>query len=300
MTTDSATESVARHLVGRHLRTRRERAGLSLREASRRIGAAQSQVSRVENGEAPVRVEDIELACRVYGVTDLDEIRALMDLARETRQSRAKNWLSSYADVVSDNFALFIGLEASASALSWYEIDYIPGLLQTRDYAHHLMQAARLTGNEVDPRQLERRLEIRMNRQLILDRESGAPELKVVLSEAVLLRGIGGAQTMAGQLEHLLDMAKRPGIGIRVMPLEREHAGLATGPFCLLDFPPRGPLIEPSIVYVDGHLGFFWSDKAADVELHRTAGRNLWEAALSEQESADFIAQRTQALRDRA
>jgi transcriptional regulator with XRE-family HTH domain len=299
MTTETATGSAApRYLLGRHLRAFRECAGLSLREASRRLEMGQSQVSRVENGEAPVRASDIELACQVYGVTDPDQIRALMDLARDTRQPRAKNWLSSYADVVSENFVLFVGLEAAASSLAWYETDYVAGLLQTRDYAYDLMRAERLTGKELDPDLLERRLEIRLNRQRILERESGAPELAVVLSEAALLRVIGGAQTMADQLSHLLEMAKRPGLEIRVMPLDREHAGLATGQFSLLDFPSRGPLNEPSGVYVDGYLGFFWADKPAEVDLYRTAWRNLWETALSERQSADFIKQRLKEMRD--
>lgn len=294
MTTDSAIGSAAsRYLLGRRMRTLREHAGLSLREASRRLDVAQSQISRMENGEAPVQAADLKLACEVYDVTDADQIRALTDLASATRRSKAaKNWLSSYADVMSDNFALFVELEAAASALTWYEADYVPGLLQTRDYAYNLMRAERLTGAELDPDALTRRVEIRLNRQRILDRESGAPEFSVVLSETVLRRRIGGPAVMAGQLRHLVEMAKRPGIEIQVMPIEREHAGLATGPFCLLDFPPSGPLIEPSLIYVDGHLGFFWSDKAEEVALHRTARANLRETALDPRRSAEFIEQK--------
>jgi transcriptional regulator with XRE-family HTH domain len=198
------------YLLGRHLNRFREGAGLSLRDASRKLEMVQSQVSRVENGGAPVRGEDVELACKVYGVTDTDLVRALMDLAKDTRQSRAKNWLSSYADVVSDNFALYVGLESAASALAWYEAEFVPGLLQTREYARSVMELERFTGKPLAADWLERRLEFRLRRQQLLTRDSGAPELTVVVGEAALRRGIGGSDTMAGQLAHLLEVAQRP------------------------------------------------------------------------------------------
>lgn len=299
MTTEPATGSaVSRYLLGRHLTRFREGAGLSLREASRKLDMVQSQVSRVENGEAPVRGEDVELACKVYGITDTDLVRALMDLAKDTRQSRAKNWLSSYADVVSDNFALYVGLEAAASALAWYEAEFVPGLLQTREYARSVMELERFTGKPLAADWLERRLEFRLRRQQILTRKSGAPELKVVVGEAALRRGIGGADTMAGQLTHLLEIAQRPNVEIRIMPLDREHGGLTTGQFILLDFPPRGHgrLIEPSSVYVDGYLGFFLTDKTEEVELYRKVWSNVWDTALTPEQSIEAMKQRISEL----
>ncbi|WP_329484204.1 helix-turn-helix domain-containing protein [Kribbella sp. NBC_01484] len=302
MRLESATGSVVpRYLLGRHLRELREAASLSLRQAGLKLEMSASTVSRLENGESPVRSLDVEQACKVYGVDDAELIRALMDLAKETRATKAKNWLSSYADLVSDNFVLFTGLEASTSSLALYETDLIPGLLQTLEYAKSIMGDERFTGTQLDPDVLERRLEIRLNRQLILDRESGPPKLDVVLSEAVVRRRIGGAETMAGQLIHLLEMAQRPDIAIRIMPLDvEEHAGLTTGPFALLDFPPRGPLVERSGVYVDGFLGFFWADKPDEVGLLQKAWANLWEIALSDEESADFIKQRLNELQQLA
>jgi transcriptional regulator with XRE-family HTH domain len=293
MATESAISSaVPRYQLGQHLRELREAAGLSVRQAGQRMEMSASTVSRVENGETPVRSVDVEQACKIYGVTDEELIHALVELAKETRQAKAKYWLSSYTDVVADNFVLYIGLEASTSALSWYETDLVPGLLQTREYAHSIMTLEHLTGKQIVTEQLERRLETRLRRQLILDRETDAPALSVVLGEAVLRRRIGGVETMAGQLDHLLELAKRPSIDIRVMPLDREHAGLVTGPFILLDFPPRGPLVERPGVYVDGHLGFFYADKTEEVEMYRTTWASVWDTALSSRDSVDFIDQR--------
>lgn len=298
MTLESAIGAVVpRYQLGRHLRELREASGLSLRQAGELLEKSAATVSRLENGESPVRSLDVEQACKLYNVKDPDLVRALMDLAKETRPRKAQNWLSSYADVVSDNFVWFVGLEAAASSLSQFETNLVPGLLQTREYAHVVMSAERLTGTQLDPDLLERRLEIRLNRQLILDRESGAPDLSVVLHEAVVQQRIGGAATMAGQLAHLLEMAQRPNVAVRILPLDREeHSGLTTGAFTLLGFPPRGPLIEPPSVYVDGYLGFFFADKPEEVELHRTAWNNLWGTALSDRQSAEFMRHRMREL----
>lgn len=300
MTTTSTGPAASRHLLGRHLTRLREGAGLTLREASRKLDIGQSQISRVENGEAPIRGEDVELACTVYGVTDAGLVRALMDLAKDTRQSRAKNWLSSYADVVSDNFALYVDLEAAASTLSWYEPEFVPGLLQTSEYARSVMNLERFTGKQLEPEQLERRLEFRLLRQQILTRESSALGLKAVVGEAALWRIVGSPGTMADQLDHLVAIATQPNVEVRIVPLDREHGGLTTGQFIVLDFPVRGGgrLIEPSSVYVDGYLGFFLTDKADEVDLYRAVWTSVWGAALTPAESTAVIEDRISELRN--
>jgi transcriptional regulator with XRE-family HTH domain len=295
MTQSAIGSSVPRRQLGRHLRELRDHAKLSIREAAKRLELSPAKLSRLENGETSVRSLDVEQACKIYGVTDDELVRSLMNLAIETK---AKSWLQSYADVVSENFAMYIGLEAEAASLAWYETDFIPGLLQTREYARSLMATERLTGKQLDPGQLERRLEVRLTRQRILTRESDPPVLTVVLSEAALRRMIGGAEAMAGQLAHLLEMTRLANVEIRVMPLDREHAGLTTGQFVLLNFPPHESslLTEPLSVYVDGYLGFFLTNHAEEVELYQTAWTNLWDTALSARQSTDFIKQRLKEL----
>jgi len=104
--------------------------------------------------------------------------------------------------------------------------------------------------------------------------------------------------SMAGQLAHLLDIAQRPNVEIRIMPLDREHGGLTTGQFILLDSPPRGHgrLIEPSSIYVDGYLGFFLTDKAEEVELYRKVWANVWDTALTLEQSIGTMQQRISEL----
>ncbi|MEU4607509.1 DUF5753 domain-containing protein [Kribbella sp. NPDC023972] len=119
-------------------------------------------------------------------------------------------------------------------------------------------------------------------------------------SAAAVRRCVGGTE-FAGQLAHLLAMAQRPNVEIRIMPFDiKAHAGFTTGPFTLLGFPPRGPLIERPIVYVDGYLGFFFGTRADEVAGHENAWANLAKTALSTNESANLITQRLQELQQPA
>jgi transcriptional regulator with XRE-family HTH domain len=297
MTSSAVDSSYSRTVIGTRLRGHRERCGMPLRRLADELQVSAAKWSRVENGEISVRSLDVERACQVFGDVDEIEIKALMELAKQTK---SKSWVASYDDVVSANFRRYISLEEAAEAMHWYETDYMPSLLQTDDYARAIIATERFTGRELAPESLERRLEVRMNRQRILDREQRPLELEVVLSEAALLRVIGSAATMAGQLEHLLDASGRRNIAVRVVPLDREHGGLTvSGQFILLDFPPlaAGRLVEPSNVYVDGYLGFHLTAQADDVDVYRAAWASLWETAYDEQESTDFIERRLRRLR---
>lgn len=296
MTSTAVDATYHRSVIGRRMREMREHRRIPLRQIAEDLEISAAKWSRVENGEISVRSLDVERACRVFGGVDEIEIQALMDLAKQTK---SRNWLSSYDDVVSPNFRRYIGIESAAEALHWYETDYVPSLLQTADYARDLMATERFTGRELSPESLERRLEVRMNRQQILTRDSGAPQLEVVIGEAALRRVIGSPETMAGQMRRLLEAPERDNVDVRVMPLDREHAGIAVGQFILLDFPPlaNGRLIEPSNVYVDGYLGFFLTAKADEVEVYRASWTSLWDTALDDQHSSDFIARRLAELR---
>src|SRR6266705_2460655 len=107
---------------------------------------------------------------------------ALMGLAKETK---ARGWWHSYGDVIPEGFDVYIGLEESASSLSWYESELVPGLLQTEAYAHTLIKA---DNPGVDEREIDRRVHVRIARQALLTRVTAAPELHIVLNEAIVRR----------------------------------------------------------------------------------------------------------------
>lgn len=291
--TEPPSGVLARFAIGPQLKEYRLQAGLTLKDVEQQTDISASKLSRIERGTGSIRGNDTELLLKLYGVVDEGTVRDLKELAKATKLPSS---FRSYADVISPNFRRYIDLEEQAAAFSWYEVANVPGLLQTPDFARAIMATAPLAGFALDDDKLERRLEVRHKRQEILTREA-PPTLDVVLNKAVLELEYGEPQALAGQLEHFLNMTDLPNVDIRVMPTSRVHAGLATGPFIILDFPEEANRQLPSSVYIDGHLGFGLTDRNEEVELFRTAWDNMWEAAPSARESADIIGRQLKELR---
>jgi transcriptional regulator with XRE-family HTH domain len=284
-----------RLVVGRSLRSLRERAGCSLEAVASTVGVGKATWSRVENGSAPIASAVVQQVCEFLGVTDDKLIDRLRDLASQTK-SRA-GWLSSYDDVVSDNFRQFIGLEATSSAICSYEPEFIPGLLQTPGYMRGLMASDPRLDPETSTVTVAQRQEIRQFRQeLVLDGPD-AKQLSVVIGETAVRRPYGGPEAMVDQLDHLLAMSERANVEIRVVPADHVPLGVGIGQFILLDYPPVvvNQLTLPSTVYVDGYLGFFLYEKPYDVETYRLAWNSLLAGALDAGATRDFlVAQRAE------
>jgi len=241
--------TVPRRQLGRYLRDLRNRSRLTVRMAAQKLEWSEAKIWRIETGQTSLRSLDVEAMGKVYGAPpDLTE--ALMGLAKETK---ARGWWHAYGDVIPEGFDLYIGLEEAVSALSWYESELVPGLLQTEDYARTVIQADK---PDVDDDQIERRVHVRMARQALPTRATAPPTADVILNEAILRRPVGGPQIMAAQLERLADSASLPNVSVRVLPFSAGlHHGLMSGPFEILRFPLNGDgkEAEPTTAYVDGY-----------------------------------------------
>jgi hypothetical protein len=225
--------------------------------------------------------------CKIYGApAELTE--ALMGLAKETK---ARGWWHAYGDVIPEGFDVYIGLEEAASALSWHESELIPGLLQTESYAHTLIEA---DNPGVSPEEIDRRVHVRLSRQVLLSKPTAAPQLQVVLNEAILKRPIGGAAVMREQLQRLLDAGELPNVSLRMMPFDTGlHPGVMSGPFVILRFPRNGDgrETEPPTVYVDGFTRALYLDKPNEIDRFDQAFSGIWDAALNEGVSRAMIHQ---------
>ncbi|MGW6196983.1 helix-turn-helix domain-containing protein [Kribbella sp. NPDC055110] len=283
--TEPPSGALARFAIGPQLKEYRSRAGLTMKDVEARTEISASKLSRIERGIGTTRIHDVDDLCKLYGITDEAAVRELKELAKATK---IPNTFRSYADVVSGNFRRYVELEEQAALFSWYENVNVPGLLQTPDFARTVMANQRRTGFALDDGKLERRLEVRLKRQEILNR-AAPPALNVVLNEVVLVYDYGKPQRLAGQLEHFLEMTERPNIDIRVMPPGRAHAGLATGSFIIIDFPGEGTVQLPSSVYIDGLLNFTLTDQKEEIALFRTSWDDIRSAALSPGESVAVI-----------
>jgi transcriptional regulator with XRE-family HTH domain len=249
-----AGPTVVRVLVGSRLRRLREARGISREDAGYAIRASGSKISRLERGRHSFKQRDVADLLTLFGVTDEAERHEVLELAE---QANAPGWWQPYGDVVPAWFEPYLGLEQSAGIIRCYEVQFVPGLLQTEQYARAVVPLGRPV--EPDDR-IDRRVALRMRRQQIL-RRSDPPKLWVVIDEAALRRPYGGAATMRGQLRHLIGLAELPHISIQVMPLAEGGHAAAGGPITFLRF-PEGDL--PDVVYLEQLASAVYLDKRAD------------------------------------
>lgn len=283
---DAASGStVPRRQLGRHLRGLRNKARLTVKAAAEALEWSETKLWRIETGQTSLRSLDVEAMCRMYGAGD-DLTDALMALARETK---AKGWWHSYGDVIPEWFDVYISLEEAATALSVYQSELVPGLLQTDDYARTLI---RMDNPKMSDDEVERRVQLRIARQELLTRITDPPGVGVVLNEAVLRRPIGSTEIMAAQLVQFLDMGELPNLSVRVVPFGRGVTyGVMSGPFVMLEFPINGMGMptEPTTIYIENLAGALYLDKPHEVERYEQAFNNVQRGSLNEAASRKII-----------
>jgi transcriptional regulator with XRE-family HTH domain len=262
--------TVLRILLGAQLRRLREANRITLEEAGKRIRASHSKISRLETGRVGFKDRDIADLLTLYGVTDEEEREALRALAR---RANAPGWWHDYSDVLPHWFEAYVGLEEVATQVRAYEVQFVPGLLQTEDYA----RAVTLLGHDGEPpRDIERRVRLRMARQSVLDRDE-PPNVWAVIDEAVLSRPAGSQAIMQGQLKHLAEMSQRPNVTIQVIPFQAGGHAAAGGPFSILRFAEPD---LPDVVYLEQLTSALYLDKPETVDSYlRVMERICMEAA---------------------
>jgi hypothetical protein len=277
--------TVPRRQLGRHLRDLRIRAQMTIRSAALRLEWSEAKMWRIETGQVSLRTLDVEAMCRVYGAPP-DLTLGLMALAKETK---AKGWWHSYGDVIPEGFDIYIGMEQAASRLCWYESVLVPGLLQTEDYARMLIRTGLPDATEEE---IEHRVRLRLTRQRLLTRATSAPELNVVLNEAILDRPMFSPHVTSSQLRHLNELGELPSVFIKVATHDVGlHPGLMTGPFVLLEFPAYGSkhASEPPTVYVEGYTGELYLDRPHEIERYSSAFVDIWDIAKDVSTSRNMI-----------
>ena len=179
--------TVLRMLLGAHLRRLREARGVTREDAGWEIRSSESKISRMELGRVGFKERDVADLLTLYGLDDPEERDRLLALARD---ANTPGWWHRYGDVLPGWFQSYLGLEAAASLIRTYEVQFVPGLLQTREYA----RAVVLLGHGRAPaEEVERRVDLRMARQELLTR-ADPPQLWAVVDEAALRRPIGGVR----------------------------------------------------------------------------------------------------------
>nr|WP_202121919.1 helix-turn-helix transcriptional regulator [Streptomyces sp. BA2] len=236
----------------------RERAGLKREEAARILRVAPATVRRMEMAEVALKIPYLQLLLKSYGVAD-DEADAFVTLAEEANKP---GWWQRFHDILPGWFSMYVSLEGAASLIRSYEPHFVPGLLQTEEYARGVMRSGAI--GQTRPEDIERYVALRMERQSLLDRED-APRVWIVMDETALRRPVGGSDVMREQIDKLLEAVELPHVTLQIAPFAAgPHPG-TYGPFVLFRF----AMAElPDMVYSEYLTGAVYLDARTEVATH--------------------------------
>jgi len=214
----------------------------------------------------------------LYGVTDADHRAEMLALAR---QSDEQSWLQSFPSELPEPYTTYISFEGEARSLLNYECLFIPGLLQTEDYARAALQRGMPTATKDE---IARLVEARMSRQAVLTRE---PPLRLwaIVDEAALHRPVGGTSVMKAQLAHLTQAAL-PQITLQALPYAvGGHPGMP-GSFVILQYADAG---IGDVVYIETQAGDLFLESDTDLSRFGAIFEYLRALALPPDESVALI-----------
>ncbi|MEV0146312.1 MULTISPECIES: helix-turn-helix transcriptional regulator [unclassified Nonomuraea] len=268
-----------RILLGSQLRRLREAKGVTREEAGHLIRGSESKISRMELGRVGFKERDVADLLTLYGVTDAEARAAVLDLVTKANEP---GWWHRFNDVLPTWFQAYVGLEEAAERIRTYEVQFVPGLLQTKEYARAVVTAG---AAGIGPDEIARRVDLRLERQRLLDRPDG-PIFWAVIDEAALRRPIGGAEVMRAQLEHLADLMRQPNITIQIMPFSFGGHSAEGGAFSILRFPDRE---LPDVVYVEQLASALYLDKREDVDRYTEVMERLCAVSTTPDETAALL-----------
>lgn len=249
--------TVRRLVVGAQLRRLREAKGMTREAAGYAIRGSESKISRLELGRVSFKKRDITDLLKLYGLPEDDErAESLVRLAEEANQP---GWWHRYDEAITKWFETYLGLEEAANYIRTYENQFIPGLLQTEDYARAVVSIGmqRAPGEDIEPK-----VRLRMERQRILERPD-PPVIWAVIDEAALRRPMSGRLVMKAQIRHLLDLMKRPNITVQVVPFRQGGHAAESGAFTMLRFEEKD---LPDVVYLEQLVSALYLDKREHVD----------------------------------
>jgi len=267
--------TVLRILLGTQLRRLREARGITAQEAARAIRGSESKISRIELGRTSVREVDIVDLLTLYGIADPGEREELFTLANQANQP---GWWHQYQDVLPSWFQAYVGLEESAESIRSYDSQFIPGLLQTEEYA-----AAVLALGDFSLEETERLVVLRKERQRRL--ASGGLRLWAIVDEVALFRPVGSPEVLRAQLEHISEVCDQPGFALQVVP-DSAGAFAAPGSFSILRFAVPD---LPDVVYIEQLTSAMYLDKPVDVGRYTAAMDKLSAISAPPQQTKEII-----------
>jgi hypothetical protein len=270
-----------RIILGAHLRRMRDAAGISRSDAGWEIRSSESKVSRMELGRVGFKERDVADLLTLYGLDDGEERERLLALAREANNP---GWWHRFGDVLPSWFHSYLDLESAAQLIRTYELQFVPGLMQTPEYVRAVVQLGR---GVIPAEEVERRVNLRVNRQNVLTRSNPNPvRLWAVVDESVLRRPIGGVKAMCAQLDHLIELTDLPNLTLQVVEFGSGGHAATGGAYSILRFPEQD---LPDIVYIEHLTSALYLDKLDDLDKYTATMEALCLAAQPPNRTRDIL-----------
>jgi len=255
-----AGPSVRRLILGSQLRRLRERAGISCAEAGYSIRGSASKISRMETGRISFKERDVEDLLTLYGLADSNEREQLLGLVAQTKQT---GWWHRYNERMPKWFEDYVGLEEAAARIQSWELQFVPGLMQTEDYARQTI----VHGHpRASTETIDSMVDLRMRRQKILE-GTHPPRLWMVIDESVLHRTLGSAAMLKQQIDRLLEVTGHSHVSLQIIPFSRSGY-VAEGAFSILRF--AEPEL-PDIAYIEHLTGALYLERPDEIEIYGRA-----------------------------
>ncbi|GIH29397.1 transcriptional regulator [Acrocarpospora phusangensis] len=268
-----------RILLGTQLRKLREDRGISRHDAGHLIRGSESKISRMELGRVSFRERDVADLLTLYGVAEDEARGAILDLVERANEP---GWWHRFTDLLPSWFQAYVGLEEAAERIRTYEVQFVPGLLQTKEYARAVITAGAVGAA---PEEIARRVDLRLERQRVLEGPR-KPKFWAVIDEAALRRPIGGTEVMRGQLQHLIELMDQTNVTIQVMPFNFGGHAAEGGAFSILRFPD----VElPDIIYVEQLGSALYLDKRDEVDRYSEVMERLCAVSTTPAETIDIL-----------
>lgn len=261
MSEPRSAPTIGQLVLSRQLRSLREKAGFSRERASRLLHVTPATVRRMETAEVALKVPYVQLLLPAYGLAgkDVDVFLRLVD------EASRPGWWQRFHDVLPDWFSGYVSLEEAARTIRSYEPHFVPGLLQTEDYARQVLTTGSVGRSE--PGRVERHVALRLERQSLLTR-SDAPMFWAVIDETVLRRPVGSPALMRAQIDRMLEASELPNVTLQIAELAAGHHPGTYSPFVLFRF--AVPEV-PDMVYIEYLTGALYLDQPDEVSEHMEA-----------------------------
>jgi transcriptional regulator with XRE-family HTH domain len=272
---------VLRMLLGTQLRRLREAAGITPERAGAEIRGSRSKISRMETGRVRFKLRDVADLLTLYGVTDEELYAQFLELARRSAQP---DWWAKYSGILPDWFETYLGLESAASTIRSFEIQFVPALFQTEDYARTVTRLGYQVASQAE---IEHRVALRLKRQDLLAR-ANPPRIWSVMDESVLRRPVGGPAVLRAQFQRLIEVAAMPQVTIQVLPFVQAGQAGESGSFTLLRFEERD---LPDVVYIEQLTSAIYLEQRPDAERYMEVMDQLGGIALTPAATTRFIQQ---------